>query len=195
MEVFYKIIDALTKIPQAVALTAPPILLLVCGFLFAAFGFRGAYQKLAVGLTAAGYVLVACHDLSCGFIYLGLMALLSVLVGLFFYIPFGRKTPKETGDELYEKFHRPLDISEEELLPEAEEETELCGAADVRLSHARELVETLKKSELSASDRLEADALSRTLESFGDKELSPEETRSLNDCLATILKLTAKYKL
>ena len=67
--------------------------------------------------------------------------------------------------------------------------------SSMRLSHATDLLEQLTKSELSASDRLEADALAHTLEGYRDKELTFEEMRSLNDCLATILKLTAKYKL
>lgn len=194
MEVIYKIMEVLSKIPEAIALTAAPVLLLVCGFIFAAFGWKNAYPRLAVGLCAAGFVLAGCHDLSGGFLYLGLMAVLAVLVGLFFYIPFGRKSRAESEEELYEKFHRPLDVSEEELTLEEEGEP-AGGESDLRLSHARELLEALKKSELSASDRLEADALSRTLDGFGETERTPEEIRSLNDCLATILKLTAKYKL
>ena len=197
MEVIYKITDAFCKIPEVLSLTAAPILLIVCGFIFAAFGWKRAYPWLCVGLSAAGFALTGARDLSGGLIYLSLMVVLGALGRLFFLIPFGRGTKKERGDELYEKFHRPLDVSEEELALEDEPDQEpvLEEGSELRLSHARELLETLKKSELSASDRLEADALSRTLDGFDEKELSFDETRTLNDCLATILKLTAKYKL
>lgn len=198
MEIFYKIMDALSKIPAAVSLTAAPGLLILCGFLFAALGLRRAYPWLALGLGAAGFVLTACRDLSAGLVFLGFMAALAALGKLFFLIPFKRKGHAERGDELYEKFHQPLDVSEEELAPGVGEEEETFSGveqSDLRLAHARELLETLKRSELSASDRLEADALSRTLDGFGMGELSEEKIRALNDCLATILKLTAKYKL
>ena len=65
----------------------------------------------------------------------------------------------------------------------------------MRLSHAEELLSRLKTAPLAGSDRLEADALSRTLCGMRERKLTAEEMRILNDCLASVLKLTAKYKL
>lgn len=199
MEVIYKFTDALCKLPEILAMTAAPILLIVFAFIFAAFGWKQAYPWLCIGLSALGFMLTGARDLSGGFLYLSMMVVLSALLQLLFLIPFGREAKQDRGEELYEKFHRPLDVSEEELCPEEGEEPALDSSeeegGELRLSHARELLETLKKSELSASDRLEVDALSRKIDGFDEKELSADETRTLNDCLATILKLTAKYKL
>ena len=48
---------------------------------------------------------------------------------------------------------------------------------------------------MSAGDRLETEELARTLARLRSKPLSEAEMNSLNDCLASVLKMTAKYKL
>ena len=57
------------------------------------------------------------------------------------------------------------------------------------------LLAKLKKEKLSPADRLEIEALTRTVEGYRGKSLSEKELHLVNDCLATVLKLTAKYKL
>ena len=63
------------------------------------------------------------------------------------------------------------------------------------LAYALSLLEKLRRGELSATDRLEADMLGRTLSVMQGRLLTAEEKNTLNDCLASVLKLTAKYKL
>ncbi len=62
-------------------------------------------------------------------------------------------------------------------------------------SYAESLLAKLQKEKLSPTDRLEADVLARTLSALKGRPLTEEEARTFNDCLATILRLTAKYKL
>lgn len=197
MNYLYYIMDRVEALPDAVNLYVCPGLLLIVGLLLAIFGAKKAYLPVALALGAAEFFLVFCKDPNTGFAVLALFVVFAVLVSLLFLIPFrSSRGETETPDELYEKFHVPLELPEEE--GESEEpkaelfERDECG---LRLTHASQLLEQLQTSNLSATDRLEADALSHTLDSYRDRELSAEEMRALNDCLATILKLTAKYKL
>ena len=77
---------------------------------------------------------------------------------------------------------------------------ECCFDAQVQeeapeLAHATALLGKLQKCKLSSADRLEADALARTLSALKGRALTLDEQNTLNDCLASVLKLTAKYKL
>lgn len=175
--------------PDIVSLILCPALLLAAGLVLAIFHREKAYLPVAVGLGGAAAFLVGCEAGAGGelFVYLALYVVLAVLVKLLFLIPFPVRGSKEDrAEELYEKFRVPLEVP-----AEAEEEAPAEGES-VRLEHALSLLEQLKKCNLSASDRLEADAIGHTLESVkgGDGD-----QRTINDCLSTILKLTAKYKL
>lgn len=65
---------------------------------------------------------------------------------------------------------------------------------DLRLDYTRKTIAKLKASALSPADRLEVNRISKTVTFFALKNaLSPVETRSLNDCFARLLKLSAKY--
>ncbi len=191
MDLMYQLMDLVAKLPELVVILVCPALLLVCGVLFAIFGLKKVYLPVAVGLGGVAFFLTASKDLASSFAYLGLYTVWAILVTLFFLIP-----PRKRGtsqEEMFETFYRPLDLGEEsESIPDETLDEEECS---LRLSHTLELLEKLKKSDLSAGDRLEADALSKTLDGFSERELTSSEMRSLNDCLATVLKLTAKYKL
>lgn len=62
-------------------------------------------------------------------------------------------------------------------------------------SYADSLLEKLRAKNLNAGDRLEAEEILRRLDCYRNKPLNEEERESLNDCLASVLKLTAKYQL
>lgn len=197
MEFFVDFMQTVAQLPDLVSFILSPALLLVAGFLLAVFRVKRAYLPVALALGGAGIFLLACEKSGSFAVVLGYAALylvLAVLVSLFFLIPFPTGKGKDRSQELYEKFH--VDLDE----PQAgssfgEGETYSGEESGLRLKHANELVEKLQKCELSASDRLEVDALSHTLSGYGERELNAEELRALNDCLATVLKLTAKYKL
>ncbi len=192
MDYMNEFMNLVAQLPELVVLTVCPGLLLIGGLLLAIFGARKGYLPLAIGLGGVGFFLACCQDATAAFAYLGLYAAFAALVSLLFLIPFKGKK-KNTQEELYKKFRLELEEPGEEADPREEElyDREESG---LRLSHTLSLLDKLKKTDLSASDRLEADALSRTIEGFGE-ELTADEMRMLNDCLATILKLTAKYKL
>lgn len=180
-------------LPDLVSMLLCPALLLAAGILYAVFHKKGAYLPTAVGLGGLGFFLVLCETTLFSveaFGYLALFTVFAALLRLLFVIPF----PKERNvqEEMYRKFALPLDGDGE--LPEEETETAEEDSG-LRLDHAASLIERLEQCELAAGDRLEVDALSHTLESFRGRALTAQETRSVNDCLATILKLTAKYKL
>lgn len=193
MPQFSEILQFIGKVmPDLVSLILCPALLLVAGLLLAVFHKRKAYLPLAVELGGAAAVLIGC-EAGAGtafFVYLAAYTVFAVLVSLLFLIPF--PTGKgDRGDELYEKFHAELETfpdSVEEPAAEAEE----CG---LQLDHAVSLVEQLKKCSLTAADRLEVDVLARTLDGYRGRALTAEEVRAVNDCLASVLKFTAKYKL
>lgn len=193
MKQFSEILQLIGEtMPDLLSLLLCPALLLAAGVLLAVFRRRKAYLPLAVGLGGAAGFLIVCET-GAGrefFAYLAVYTVFAVLVSLLFLIPFcGGKASR--ADELYEKFHEPLDLpvpAEEEPAYSEEE----CG---LRLDHAVSLVEQLKKCPLTAADRLEVDVLARTLDGYRSRALTEEETRAVNDCLASVLKFTAKYKL
>ena len=184
--------------PDLVSLILCPALLLVAGLLLAVFHKEKAYLPVAVGLGGAAAFLAGCEAGAGGelFVYLGLYVVLAVLVKLLFLIPFPRRANgAERAEEMYRKFHAELEVPAEDSAAEDAAESGESGEDAVRLGHALSLLEKLKRCNLSASDRLEADALGNTLENCKGRPLGEEEVRRINDCLATILKLTAKYKL
>lgn len=67
---------------------------------------------------------------------------------------------------------------------------------DVRLEHIFSVLERLKQMPLGAGDRLEALKYENLLQVYRTKgNLSPEEAQTLNDILASLLKMMAKYNL
>ena len=65
---------------------------------------------------------------------------------------------------------------------------------DVRLDYVLSVAERLKELPLGAGDRLEAEKMGGLLQIYKNKgELSPAEYRALNDVLAALLKMMAKY--
>lgn len=76
-----------------------------------------------------------------------------------------------------------------EIASHSLDETNLC------LDHAFEVTQNLKRMALSGGDRLETDNVELTLRMYRAKGiLTDREMRSLNDCLALLLKLKAKYE-
>lgn len=184
------------SMPDLVSLILCPALLLAAGLLLAILHRKGAYLPLAIALGGAAAFLMGC-EAGAGqelFAYMAAYVVLAVLVRLLFLIPFPKgKSAGAREKEMYEKFHLPLEVPEE--TPEEEEKTRSEEESGLRLDHALSLLEKLKKCSLSPSDRLEVDSLGRKLESCRGRALTEEELRSVNDCLASTLKLTAKYKL
>ncbi len=66
----------------------------------------------------------------------------------------------------------------------------------IQLQHAVQVLKRLQSMKLTAGDRLETDVIQKMLGVYQTKgALTAEETRSLNNYLATLLKLMSKYSL
>lgn len=77
---------------------------------------------------------------------------------------------------------------------EREESKVEKSAWKTEFSYARDLLAGLRAAELSATDRLQTEDLSRLLALYGKKEkLDSEDLPLVNDCFAALLKLAAKY--
>lgn len=204
MELFLSIANKISEtVPDWVGLIVPAALVIALGVLFTVAGGRKAYVPLAVALGAVGFFLVcAAKDATAGCLYAAAFVLLASLCRLLFLIPCPRrnrnadreKKRRDRDEEIYRKFHEDIVIPEDEGEPgDAPLATaEECGAC---LSHVTALLAKLKREKLSPADRLEIEALTRTVEGYRGKALSEKELHLVNDCLATVLKYTAKYKL
>lgn len=81
------------------------------------------------------------------------------------------------------------------LCCEEKEERETEVEKDVRLGHIFGVLERLKQLPLSPGDRLEAEKAQQLLTAYRAKRtLCAKEAETLNDILAALLKMMAKYK-
>ncbi len=197
MEIFNSFIRTVAELPDWAVLLICPALLVLTGLLLAIFHADKAYLPVAVALGGAGIFLTSClSDIATVAAWAGLYVVLCVLVRLLFLIPFrSGKRERDTADALYEKFRADLDIPERETDERAENVSIGMEESGLQLDHVFSLLRDLRACELSAGDRLETDAIYRTLDVYRGKNLTAEEMGTVNDCLASVLKMTAKYKL
>lgn len=210
MEIFHQMIEAIGKtVPAWIPLICVPAMLALVAIVLTLFGGRKLYLYFVAVLGGVGFFLIACIDfaygLSSSFIFLGLYLVLAALLRLLFLIPCPlanrKKEAKAREEKIYRKFHESLTeqaavLGQRALPPPAEYRPYATAEAyGAHLTHAQTLLGQLKRMELTPTDRLEVDALSRSVDALSGKPLSEEEQNVLNDCLAAVLKLTAKYKL
>lgn len=202
MEVLEKIVNALAIVPAWVPLYVLPAL---CPVLVALFGFLGKrkmYPVLCIALGGVGIAMTFAS--SYALVYLGLFIAWSALWGCLLVLPPLKKRTKSRqtkADKMYEKFHEELSVPPvKEVKPpkvccfEETPSEELVECAP-QLAHADALIAKLSAGKLAAGDRLELDELKRKIDVYRGKRFTKKEARSLNDCLSSVLKLTAKYKL
>lgn len=205
---FEVIASVFKDVPEWGTVAASLGLLIVAALILVLIGKRRAYPYVAVIIGACGAFLITCVQLEAGgllyvVMYLSMFVVAALGFSALLFIPTPRRHKKDDAEELHEKFH--LDLTEQPLEETDGRPPKVCcfedapaaplAAEELRLSHVSSLIEKLRASKLSATDRLELDALSHTVDGYKGRPLSPEEASSLNDCLATVLKLTAKYKL
>ena len=206
MEIWTKIENLVCGyVPDWVEL-ALPALLIPAAICLALVGWRRLYICIAAAIGALGFSLVCARGiLTHAFLYLGLYALVAGVFALLLLIPkieIGKR--KKSDERMYEKFH--VGLREKPFASAAVKPPKVCcfeeadtasaEESGLRLEHAREMLRRLRAlPKLSPTDRLEADALARTVGGLSDKKLTSEEVTTLNDCLSTVLKLTAKYQL
>ena len=209
METFHKMIDGIGQgVPAWLPLILLPVLLAVVAVILTLCGGRKFYRYIAVLIGGVGFFFVTCiDDLKGAFVFLGLYIVLAAALRLLFFIPCPlknrKKESREREERIYRRFHESLTEQAAEIeqtaLPVASGyESQPHVTAEefgAHLTHVTELLTQLKKMELSPTDRLETDSLSRSVDALRGKPLSEEEMGILNDCLASVLKLTAKYRL
>ncbi len=197
--------DSVAHLPDAVSYLLCPALLLLCGLILALAGGKKFYAATVLFFGAGELFFAVCEgNMRAAAVCLSLYFVEAAILFPLFYIRFPKRHKKSKADKMYEKFHLDLDhpantAPQKEYPPKVccfdEEEVRTLGDGSLRLKHATELLEKLLSAKLAASDRLEADMLSHRLDGYRNRALSESELRALNDCLASILKLTAKYQL
>ena len=209
MELLEKFFNLISKTPDWVYLYLVPALILgaAVGFVFAPR--RRWYFCVAAVCTAGGFLMAFTKNKTLSVLYFIVVVAYCALLSLLFLIPRLQKRQKDVKksrlDALYDKFHE--ELTEKSYAPRAAMPPKVCcfergteagataGEYGMNLSYADALLTKLRSKNLSAGDRLEAEELSRRLDFYRDKPLSEAERNTLNDCLAAILKLTAKYQL
>lgn len=206
MDILYEIMQFAARAPEWVALAVCPGLILLSALIFTLAGGRKAYPFVAAALCGVQFSLLSVREERSALFCLGLSVTASALFALLFLIPRPRRGKKKENraEQIYRKFREelsePADRAESQppkvcCFEEPPAERVSPEESGMRLSHADSLLAKLRTVKLSAGDRLEADSLARTLDAYRGRSLTSEELRALNDCLATVLRLTAKYKL
>lgn len=185
----------LAQLPGWFLYFCAPVLLVVTGLILAAVHADRAYAPVALFLGGLGAFLVASIAVSLNdFVaWAAVYVAVAALVKMFFYIPFPKKKAKRPREDIYKTFHADLDMgtpTETELPPALTLEE-----GELQLRHVDSLIEKLRLMQMSAADRLELDAVARSLENYRGRALSAGDARALNDCLSAVLKLSAKYSL
>ncbi len=205
MSVLFGLIEKIALLPDWLSLLGAPACLLISAIIARLLRRKKWLPYLACFWGAVGFFLVCCEGESrAAFVWLGLYVLFTLPL-LTAIASVRRKRNRASREQkMYEKFHvglseeppkegeRPPKVScyfeEEEPLQDAEE-------SGLHLAHVLELLEKLRGMNLSAADRLETDVISRHVEGYRRRKLTSEELSTLNDYLATVLRLTAKYSL
>lgn len=158
---------------------------------------RKVYETFAEILTAlCAVVTVSTYDVQGGVLFTLLIAAECLL---FYRLIPEREAKKQENKGEKQPFAPPKKVicyePPAQQPPAFEMATHSLEEANLCLEHAFDVAERLKSCELSGSDRLETDNIEVTLQMYRAKGiLTDKEMRSLNDCLAMLLKLTAKYE-
>lgn len=123
-----------------------------------------------------------------------------VLYGLVCALPakVREKKPRAKRAPVFEEGERECAGKEETLPPKVRcfgEEDVPAQVKDVRTEYAQSVLGRLREMPLGAGDRLEAEKFAALLSVYSQKTLTEKEAESLNDILAALLKMMAKYDL
>lgn len=196
-------------VPAWVGLIAVPAVLVLVSAVLWLFGGKSVFTGASAVLGGAGVLVVALHaETAVALCYLALYLVLCGVLRVLICIPspVGRKKRGKREERIYKKFYEPLKAEPApaggkppkvvcyEQAPSAPASV-TAGDCGMSLGYVSGLIARLKAEQLSPTDRLETEVVERTVEGYKNRELTEEELGVLNDCLATVLKLTAKYKL
>ena len=206
MKILQTVLDYISRVPEWVFLYVVPAVITAAAIAFIFAPKRRWFFAVAAFIGSAGFLAVYAKSVSLSLVYSGLLVAYTALLSLLFFIPVPKRKKKGKREErLFEKFHE--ELSEKSYQRNVAMPPKVCcfereetGGATakeygVSLSYADTLLKKLRSKKLKAGDRLETEELLRRLDCYREKPLDDGERSSLNDCLASILKLTAKYQL
>lgn len=202
MDVFFGLLGALRAIPDWVSLLVLPALLVPLAAVLLLVRRPKLYAPLASALGLTGTALFAARGGEGTVVYIALFALIALLLRPL--LLWKRKKRESRDERIYRTFHEDLDAPPVPPARKGEAalppkvccfETPPATESDISLGHVTALIQKLKKEKLAAADRLELEALSRTVDGCKNRALTEPERDTLNDCLASVLRMTAKYKL
>lgn len=210
MDIFVDFLEQVKEVvPAWVGLCVIPAALVLITVVLWLINGKSAFWGVAAILGGAGFFVVTLHtQTTVALCYLALYLVLSGVLRVIVCIPspVGAKKGGSRDERIYKKFYEPLKTEPAtqttkppkvvcyEQAP-ATPATTTAADSGMSLGYVSGLISRLKSEQLSPTDRLETEVLERTVEGYKNRELTEEELGVLNDCLATILKLTAKYKL
>lgn len=203
MDGFYAFYNWLSSLPGWVLVLCPVGFLatgIVCVlyrktalFLASAFVFGGLEGLLSVAVVGfeRGVSVICLFLAEVGFLL------------LFLCLPprVKKEGKKSRADAIFERFYQPLEVvppkpAEPEPLPKVTALTDPPAHREedgLRLEYVEELLKKLRSCKLTAGDRLETDVITRSLGQLKNGRLDAEQKALLNDYLASVLKLLAKY--
>ncbi len=200
MHIFEQIISSFSGIPPWVTILLLPALFLVYAVLTALFGGRASYPFVLCAGCAIEGIMTCAYGAAAAVFACGAFALFAAIVRLLYLLPRIGRNREPRSYRILRQMARAEAGGEGFEVP-----IKTCAYEDaarvtvndrgMKLSHAEELLSRLRRASLTPPDRLEADVLARTLQGWGERALSEEETALLSDSLTTLLKLCAKYKL
>jgi len=195
--IFQQISCAVSSLPHWLLFFGAPVLLLVVSVVLALLRVKNAFPYAAVALGGVGLFLVNCiGSAQTTVFFVAVYSVCAVLARLLFCFHRPRRRKESRDEEIYRTFHEDLDIAPPSAEPEKQPSERVQSGNDpVELAHAEGLISSLKTANLSPTDRLEVDGIMRSLDRYRGRTLTDSELRTLNDCLGSVLKLTAKYRL
>ncbi len=188
MDAFDLLAGALAGIPDW-ALFFVPALLLLYTLATVLFGGRQVYPYVAFSLIVLAAVLGAGRGAAVDLIYVGLTASVGGMSRMVLSLTPPRAKNRRECTPRFEDIQTARAESAAGEVP-AYIPVEKCG---IDMAHAREYLQRLRRAPLSAGDRLEVDVLGRSLESMNKAALTGEELVRINESLAALFKIAAKY--
>lgn len=207
MKILKTVLDYISMVPEWAFLYVVPAVIAAAAILFIFIPKRRWFFAAAAFAGSAGFLTVYAKSASLSLVYLGALIAFTALLSLLLFIPAPKrkKKGKLREERLFEKFRE--ELTDKSFKRGASMPPKVCcfnqepeGGVTaqeygVSLSYADTLLKKLRSKKLKAGDRLETEELLRRLDCYREKPLDVGERSSLNDCLASILKLTAKYQL
>ena len=189
MNVFYDAVRAFGAIPDW-GLMLLPALLAVYTLATVLFGGRKAYPYVAFSALPLAAVLGAGRGAAADLVYVGCTAAFAGVLRLSLFLPRRKRTMPDTGLTPA----GPAAARAERTVVETPAYIPI-GQCGLDMAQAEECLARLKRAPLSAGDRLEVEVLGRILDGANRAALTEEELARVNDGLASMIKIAAKYKI